>query len=104
MTGLEAIHLSLSGIEKHLCDAAEAIAAQADAQEGMAVKQDEILVGIERLESLMSTLTSKVAQLHDKQDDYDRRLGAFITDQSKQNSSVRLVDKRLRELEDKLSG
>lgn len=104
MTGLEAIHLSLSSMEKHLGDAAEAVQAQSDAQQGMAEKQDEILQAIERLEGVVGSLASKVGQLHDKQDDLDRRLGAYINDQAKQNSSVRRVDERLRKVEDKLSG
>ena len=100
MTGLEAIHLSLSSMEKHLGDAAEAIAAQADAQQGMA----ERLVEIDELKDLMRTMAGKLGELFDQQRLLHDRIGAYISDAAKQTSSVRKVDERVRKLEDKLSG
>lgn len=99
MTPIESIHLSLSSIEEHLGSACEAIQAQSEAQEAMAVSVDQ-------LKDALLELVGKVGQLYDAVSDLNGRFGSYLAEQAKAGananilrSEVREVDRRLRLLE-----
>lgn len=90
---IEGIQLWLKSLGENMSDS---VAAQ--------IQTSEALVGLvermDRIEDAVEALASKTGQLFDEVREVNMRLGAYLTEQSKHQSSVREVDKRLRIVEE----
>lgn len=89
---VEGIQMWLKSLGENMSDS---VAAQ--------IQTSEALVGLvermNRIEDAVELLASKTGQLYDEVREVNSRLGAYLTEQAKHQSSVREVDRRLRAVE-----
>jgi chromosome segregation ATPase len=60
---------------------------------------DELRRAVEQLGDVMGEYPRKLAELFDAQREQQAQIGRYIADQSKQQSGIRQVDQRVKELE-----
>ena len=98
----ECLLLTQKELGKDVADMAQAVTELTITSEKLANALgvlDELKRAVENVGEVIPEYTKKLAELFDAQREQQLQIGRYITDQSKQQSGIREVDQRLKELE-----
>ena len=99
---IETLALTQREVSEDVAQMSQAVTELAVTSETIAVslgQLQELRRALEQMGELMHAYTGKVAELFDEQRALATRFGAYVNDSAKQQSGIRQVDERLKQLE-----